>query len=202
MKDKKQNESLVIMDRNNNKLLEVTKQYDRDEFSDNISCLGYGINVFQESINKTFREYLVNYDYLIQILENYGFVQLTTDEATKMGLTRGSGSFKDLFDIMNMEIKRDASKKNEYGTAYKMTAEQRRISFLNNYFIFKKVRNVDINDVKFGITHGTAGEYKQKVAESIMAQEEVKSAVLEKQTEKKERAATKTRKKIKLVPKI
>ena len=65
--------------------------YDNDEFQDNIDSLGYGINVFQESINKTFREYLVNYDYLTRLLENYGFI-LLTDEASPV--TRTSSPFK------------------------------------------------------------------------------------------------------------
>ena len=91
-------------------------------------------------------------------LENYGFVQLTTEELSQINLTRGIDSFSSLFDKMNSEIKRDSSKKNDYGNAYKMTVEQRKISFLNNYFIFKKVRNVDINDVKHSLTHKTDKE--------------------------------------------
>ena len=77
---KSKHEMHTFYDRDNkNKLLEITKEYASDEFADNISCLGYGIDVFQSSINKTFREYLVNYDYLTILLENYGFVPLTVD---------------------------------------------------------------------------------------------------------------------------
>ena len=201
LKDKKQNESLVIMDRDkNNKLLEITKQYDRDEFNDNISCLGYGINVFQESINKTFREYLVNYDYLTSIIENYGFVPLTVDEASKLDLTSGLGSFNQLFDLMNSEIKRDQKKRNDFGVAYKMTAEQRRISFLNKYFIFKKVRNVDINDIKIGLVQQTPEEVKQTVSESLVAQQEVKTVIAAAKSEKPVVTKSKKKTKLKLVP--
>ena len=52
---------------------DIKKQYDGDEFPNNISSLGYRVDVYQESINKTFPEYLVNYEYLTQILENYWF---------------------------------------------------------------------------------------------------------------------------------
>ena len=201
LKDKKQNDSLIIMDREkNNKLLEITKHYDRDEFVDNISCLGYAINVFQESINKTFREYLVNYDYLTSILENYGFVPLTVEEARQLNLTSGIGNFNQLFDLMSSEIKKDPKKKNDYGTAYKMTAEQRRISFLNKYFIFKKVRNVDINDIKVGLVQETPSEVKQKVEESLVAQQEVKSVIAKAKTETQVITKGKKKMKLKLVP--
>jgi hypothetical protein len=57
-----------------------------------------------------------------------------------------------MFDLMNTEIKKDSRKKNDYGIAYKMTSQQKQISFLNKYFIFKKIRNVDINDIKTNLT--------------------------------------------------
>lgn len=188
------------MDRNKNKLLEIAKQYDDDEFTDTISCLGYGINVFQESINKTFREYLVNYDYLISVIENYGFVQLTVDDLAELNLTNGIGNFNELFDLMNNEIKRDSRKKIDYGIAYKMTAEQRRISFLNKYFIFKKVRNVDINDIKVGLTQETPSEEKRNTEQSLIAQEEVKNTITDMQSEKPITIKVKQKKKLKLMP--
>ena len=198
LKDKKQNESLAIFDYDKkNKLLEITKRYDRDEFVDNISCLGYAIDVFQESINKTFREYLVNYDYLVSVLENYGFVQLTVDEAKKMELTNGIGSFSELFALMNNEIKRDRSKREEYGNAYKMTANQKRISFLNKYFIFKKVRNVDIADLRLSMTYKSEKEELQNVVESLVAQQVVKSVIASEEQSKK--SIKKTVKKLKVV---
>ena len=36
----------------------VTKQYNRDTYEPDESCVGYPIDVYQESINKTFREHL------------------------------------------------------------------------------------------------------------------------------------------------
>ena len=175
LKDKKQNESYTIFDHDQkNKLLEITKRYDRDDFVDNISCLGFGIDVFQESINKTFREYLVNYDYLISVLENYGFVQLTTDEAKHMELSNGVGNFNNLFDLMNTEIKRNKNKQQEYGWAYKMSKSQKNISFLNKYFIFKKVRNVDIHDLRLSTSYKSEKKDKQSVINSLLAKQTTK----------------------------
>ena len=154
LKDIKENESITIFDRDHsNKLLEITKRYNRDDFMDNISCLGFGIDVFQESINKTFREYLVNYDYLKSIMANYGFIQLTSDEAKQMELVNGIGSFQELYNLMTDEVKRNPAKRNDYGTAYKMTKNEKEISFLNKYFIFKKVRNVDIRDLRLSTSY-------------------------------------------------
>ena len=170
LREKKLREHYTIMDREqNNKLLELTKMYDLDEFPDTVSCLGFGINVFQESINKTFQEYLVNYDYLTSILENYGFVPLSQEESKKIGLVAGSiGSFADLFKMMEAELNANPQKNKEYGTAYKMTKQQKDISFLNKYFIFKKIRNVDINDIKIGLLQTTDQEQLDLAEEKLM----------------------------------
>ena len=84
---------------------EVQKLYNRTEFETNETSVGYAINVYQESINKVFREFLVNYNYLIRVMENYGFTLITPDEARVLGLPSGSGLFNDLFNYMNDEVK-------------------------------------------------------------------------------------------------
>ena len=38
------------------KVWEVTKRYDRDEFPDDSSSVGYAIDVYQETINKVFTD--------------------------------------------------------------------------------------------------------------------------------------------------
>lgn len=182
--DKKENESFIVMDRERkNKLLEINKQYDKDTITDDISCLGYAINIYQESINKTFKEYLVNFTYLTSVIENYGFAQLTTEEANALGFNSGIGNFSDMFDFMNSEIKKQPEKKNDYGNAYKMTSQQKQISFLNKYFIFKKVRNVDINDIKTNLTKIDKYEEEKNVAlveeqlEKVIEQSEIPKTI-------------------------
>ena len=39
---------------------EITKKYTSTQFENNETSVGYAINVYQESINKVFPEYLVN----------------------------------------------------------------------------------------------------------------------------------------------
>ena len=177
LEELKTNEAYTFYDRDeSNKLLEITKQYDTSEFSDNINCIGYGIDVFQASINKSFREYLVNYDYLTILLEAYGFVPLTSDEAKAINLTDSVGSFEQLYKLMQTNIKNGSLDRNEIGTAYKMTRQEQDISFLNNYFIYKKVRSVDIKDIKIGLIHKTPQEEMHEIRESIKAQQVVASS--------------------------
>jgi hypothetical protein len=164
------------------KIWEVTKRYDRTDFSDNVSCLGYKIDVYQESINKTFPEYLVNYDYLTQLLENYGFVLLKRDELLKKDkdittMTESTGLFADLFTKMNGDIKRNPRLSREFKEAANMTAGERQISFLNRYFIYKKVRKVDTENVFLGLTNKTVAEEKDEEDVTKRAQEQVREAV-------------------------
>jgi SAM-dependent methyltransferase len=159
------------------KIWEVTKRYNRNEFEDNVSCLGYGIDVYQESINKTFREYLVNYDYLTQLLENYGFVLLKRDELKGQTVNESTGLFSDLFTRMNEDIKRNPRLAREFKESPNMTAGERQISFLNRYFIYKKVRKVDTENVFLGLTNRTVLEEKAEEDETKRAQEEVLATV-------------------------
>ena len=73
-------ESKILMLKNK-KIFEIKKQYDTDFFEDNESSIGYAIDVYQETINKYFREYLVNFKYLTKMMEDYGFIALPKDVA-------------------------------------------------------------------------------------------------------------------------
>ena len=88
---------------------EIKKRYDADTFNDDETSLGYPIDVFQESINKTFREYLVNYEYLTRVLENYGFALLSTEEYKDLNLPSSSGLFNSLHNMMVQESKKKHS---------------------------------------------------------------------------------------------
>ena len=118
------------------KIYEITKQYSHTGFPEDEYSLGYAIDVYQESINKVFREYLVHFQYLQRMLENYGFTLLTTEEAKAMQLPSGSGLFDELFHTMKDEIE-SSLRKPEYGNALQMTLEEKKISFMNRYFVFQ-----------------------------------------------------------------
>lgn len=142
LKDKNMGESITIF-KDDYKMYELTKRYEQTGFPDDELSLGYSIDVYQESINKVFREYLVNFEYLKQIMEDYGFVLLNDEEAKQMNLPNPSGLFSELYYSMENEIKINSSKKADYKEAIYMSPEEKQISFMNRYFVFKKMRNVD-----------------------------------------------------------
>lgn len=142
LRNKNKNESISIM-RNEHKMFEITKLYDETSFPDNEMSIGYMINVYQESINKTFAEYLVNFDYFIRMMENYGFVLVNKTDAEKMDLPNGSGLFSELYTHMENEIEQTPNRKYDYKSSNSMNSDEKWISFMNRYFVFHKIRNVD-----------------------------------------------------------
>jgi hypothetical protein len=189
-------------DTSTDKLWEVTKRYNRQDFEDNASCLGYAIDVYQESINKVFREYLVNYDYLTQLLENYGFVLLPKNELREKPINNSTGLFTDLFTQMTNDIKRNPRLARDFKDAPNMTPAERQISFLNRYFIYKKVRNVDTENVFLGLTKKTVSEEKAEEEATKRAQEEVLQAVAVPPTKEPVKVKGKMKKTLKLVEEL
>ena len=125
---KKEKGGSIFHLRNEKKMWSITKLYDNEEFNPDESSLGYKIDVYQESINKSFVEYLVNFDYFTTLMINYGFVLLSKEEAIKVGLPSSIGSFSELYGLMNQEIKSRRLKKTEIGGAADMTEEEKDIS--------------------------------------------------------------------------
>lgn len=133
-------DSISIYDNDTNKKIwEIQKQYNKPTINDDDTSLGYKINVYQESINKYAVEYLVNFDYFINVMELFGFRVLNKHELTQINLSKSCDSFYTLFNKMNGEYKRNEIDKVEYNNAVNMTNNEKNISFLNRYFIFKKI---------------------------------------------------------------
>jgi len=135
---------------------EMTKKYQGDVFDDDSSSIGYRIDIFQESINQTIPEYLVNFDYLNRVMSAYGFEVISREEAEEFGLPEGTGLFSELFLNMLDEINRNKYKAKDYGDAPMMSANEKKISFLNRYFVYKKVRVVNTEAVELEL-----GEYNE-----------------------------------------
>lgn len=190
-----QNESIREY-KNEQKIWEIKKEYDHDEFKDDETCLGYSINVYQETINKMFREYLVNFDYLTRIMKNYGFDVLTKEEAKKNKMPNGIGSFSELYNKMNTDISRkkrrkdvDTTIENEIGDANKLSDNpgEQRISFLNNYFIYKKVNDVNAEKIYDMFMQSEKFEQKEEDKLESVIQENVKKSKKVKKRQKIER---------------
>jgi hypothetical protein len=146
LKDKAINENIFLLE-DSKKIWSITKLYQKEEMPNTTDCLGYTIDVYQESINKSFKEYLVNFDYFRILMEHYGFVLLTSEEANEIGLPNSMGSFEDLFRIMNEEYESKRLQQKQIGEGLSMSQNEKEISFLNNYFVFKKIRNVNTKNV-------------------------------------------------------
>ena len=134
-------------------IFSVEKQYNMsiEEFPADETSVGMPVNVFLESIGQPIIEYLVQFDYLVRLMEKYGFQLVEKDEAKSLGFPDGSGRFDLLFKMMQQEQKKAemAGEKEPFTReALYMTPEVKAVSFLYRYFIFKKVRELSSETMK------------------------------------------------------
>ena len=115
------------LQKEDSKIWHVRKKFKEDLFTKE-NCLGYKISIYQESINQEIDEYLVHFDYLIELCESYGFTLVQNNHL----------NIKNNFETMYNSIYKD----DDF-----MSKEEKEISFLNNYFIFKKIQKVDTQSV-------------------------------------------------------
>jgi len=183
LEGKEMGESVAAF-KDDHKLWSIQKEYDSDTFENNETSVGYAINVYQESINKVFREYLVNFIYLTRLMENYGFRLITRDEAHSSGLPNGTGLFSELFTYMETQINEKRLKKFNVGEALKMTPDEKRISFYNRYFVFTKDKHVDADKVLRVVTQQSGIEQAEENEESTILQETIKKPKKKKKAKK------------------
>ena len=100
----------------------------------------------------------------------YGFEIISREEANEMGLPEGTGLFSELFLNMLDEITRNKFKAKDYGDAPMMTSIEKKISFLNRFFVYKKVRIVNTDAIELEL-----GEYNETAA--LRDKKETKHAV-------------------------
>lgn len=129
--------------KNKNKIWGIKQKYNDEEtdiFNRGTSdSLGYKISVYQESINQEIDEYLVNFDYFVNVMEEYGFKQ---DDSFKIKNSSFNSidNFESIYDLYTSKDFNNYNKKKS-----EMSDEEKQISFLNKYFIFKKVRDTVIS---------------------------------------------------------
>lgn len=161
---------------NDRKVWSLIKDYDAVSFEDNITSLGYKISVYQESINQTISEYLVNFDFLVETMSNYGFRLLPRDDAKKIGLPEGSGLFIEMYNKMMDEIRKFPKSEKEYGMAPSMMDYEKRISFLNRYFVFQKIATRNVEKLTKSILEHVPNEFEFEDRQSAIAEDAVKKA--------------------------
>jgi hypothetical protein len=103
-------------------------------------------------------------------MEYYGFQLLKREDAVALGLPNGAGMFSELFTRMEQEVEQDVRQKNRYGSALYMTPIEKQISFYNRYFVFKKVANVDVEDVFRSVTGIHVFQEKMNMVDSANIQ--------------------------------
>jgi hypothetical protein len=134
------------VEKNKTMLTEITKKYGAaiEKFPSDETSVGMKIDVFQESIGHTISEYLVSFEYLTRLLGNYGFVPVPKPELALMNFEESQGSFDSLF--INME--KEKGSEDFFGKAAQMSVEEKNVSFLNRYFIFKKTTTIPESTLK------------------------------------------------------
>jgi hypothetical protein len=105
----------------------VKKLYDSLDPKDPSRNIGKKIEVFMETINKPFEEYVVDFGLLESVLAEHGMVLVTPEANPEIfqgpsPLPSGNGMFRDLYKA----------------AGYAMDPAERDFSFLNKYFIFQK----------------------------------------------------------------
>jgi hypothetical protein len=143
----KKNESFILFkggqSESSKKIIEIIKKYDDDvRFPPDEFSLGYEIQVWQESIGNYISEYLVNFEYLDGMMSKYGFEPHHLDKGDIFRKSRAS--FEELFRVM----REHHSSNSLYAKALGMSNEEKTLSFLNDYFIYKKVRDVDCTNLR------------------------------------------------------
>ena len=171
---KKKNEKEIYIDEK--KIWSVTKIYDAVSFEDNETCLGYKIDVYQDSINQTLTEYLVNFDFLTMTMDKYGFTLVNREDARHMGLPEGSGMFSELFNSMTNEIKKNPKKEFDYKDASYMKDYEKDISFLNRYYIYKKTSTINAEKLTKILLDQLPDTIEFEQEGTLLAQEAVETA--------------------------
>lgn len=175
LKKKKTDESNEIYV-DDKKVWSISKRYDATTFEDNESCLGYKIDVYQDSINQTLPEYLVNFDFLTSTMDKYGFSLITKEEARQMKLPEGSGMFSELFNIMENDVHKNPEKASDYKDALYMKDYEKDISFLNRFFIYKKTSTRNAEKLTKTLLEQLPDEIAIEQAGTMLAREAVKQA--------------------------
>ena len=110
----------------NSDIFWIHPTYDRFHGLVGAATVGKEINVFMKSIGNAHKEYLVNFEYLTRLLQDYGFDSITTEEFKKVKLPEDH-----TFKRMMMQFKK-----------VNLSEEEKSISFLNRFFVYRKTREL------------------------------------------------------------
>ena len=143
--DLKNTSKLEYYDEYKNKIYSIEKKYELDNFdydSENTNnMLGNKIEVFMDSIGYTIPEYLVNFDYFINMMKQYGFELIKNfgllSPPNVNVIDKPIGKFGDIIDKLNDLYTRDTDLTD---TVMDLLQNDQliKLSSYNNYFVFYK----------------------------------------------------------------
>ena len=102
------------------------------------NMFGNSINVYMDSIGKTFEEYLVHFEFFIDIMKEYGFILDIPKNSNKF-INKSIDSFESILRNLS-KLKEDKELDTYYKNSINILTDENlyNLSKTNNYFIFKK----------------------------------------------------------------
>ena len=117
----------------------ITKDYDREELLPDDESVGLAIDVEFISIGTTHKEYLVPFELLKKKLRAIGFELLEKKDLNDFGLNASTNTFNVSYEMTQVDNSK-GGKKGKRG--YTMPDAVKEFSFLNRWFIFKRMGEV------------------------------------------------------------
>ena len=113
----------------------IEKKYSASKFgfTDKRANFGKEIDVFVKTIGVVHREYLVNFNYVDKMMEEYGFSKISLKPFEEFYNELIDG--KNLLDLSGKELEKDMV------SVKAMSDEEKRFSFFSSGFIYKKEKN-------------------------------------------------------------
>jgi len=107
--------------------------------NNNTIKFGDSIDVYMESIGRIFKEYIVDFDVLVNKFAAYGIELLNEDEQKVLGLENSYETFDKAFNRLSALTPKDQNYNAYYLDSIKtMSPEEQEYSFLNMWFMFIK----------------------------------------------------------------
>ena len=125
-------------------IYDIVKKYDLSSFDydkdDITNMFGQEISVYMSSIGQYITEYLVNFQFVIEIMKEYGFEPLSSEKLSNLKIP--IGNFENIIDRVDSLLE-DSEKdiRRAYHEAKTVQKDEiyRELSSLNNWFVFKKI---------------------------------------------------------------
>jgi len=131
----KNNDSISGKTKSGELMWKVEKKFTKTKlaFTDKKPNFGKKIDVYVKTIGNVHTEYLVNFDYLDTIMEEYGFSKVVVKPFEEFYNELMEGN--NLMDLTDKELEKDIN------TVKNMSEDEKRFSFLSSGFIYKKEKN-------------------------------------------------------------